>query len=1727
MSNAAKSNAAESKATKSKAAKKPTKAQKATEAQLVAGGMLPIKTKVDPKTTEKVVARTYTGAALGDRKVVRLSAERLGPAEDLAMEFLGLGSAGESKPIAIQSRRALGFASWALITHPENAKDALVLVKRIKAAARKAKSKPGHAWDAFSEMAEELNRSVRHFLPPFWEEAARIFKELGNLTYAGRGLGKALEAERVHALDVDRVRRRDAVLEFALSGCLSGKALSEYTKDLEQQFEPDEAFETFRDLLVRRTLGGMPPMAGAAKDLVRLAKLAGKDCDAEIDRLLLEIIPSPAMARAPKQFWKSVTKRVAHLVKGSDSFGVWLLVHTNCESNHYSDATAWDWIDQLETWNVTRILALPVAEFPSDVTLPGGRAGWFSRLSAVSTPPEKRYFELLESAADALREEAIPIQLGKSQGWASVPADVDVIEACLDLKIPVADIPDGVSIGFAGWMKKEVDHARRNSSLVHVLDDKRFENRIRNMIPNLICRDQTTLRYGNVYGHDGRRFDQAAEGHDALREIWWTFLDHKLSVLESGGLADFETTLNQIRAAVGRSTIRQFPAVLERLQSIDCIAILQRTLIGGVLDEYGWKTLDEADDEQTIPAIQVRKDPVHRSESFPTLTLERDGKILSFGPDGAETRGEFASTKTKVVQGILPVGNDTLLIYRDTASYQGKICWLSDPKNEILVSTAYWYTPPTFWMPFQDGVFYGSRLLKSGDTTLPDSTPFFSDGKRFWVVKQNSLSNYRYNSEFSLGNESASTHEIDPVTGKSIRESVPDWFEPDLTAGVTMDWQNSFLLPAPDGLAQSPLGMRDGMLGWSVSVARDGSTNGRGIDGRCCTLKPDAHQFEKAKTPVAMMDKPASDGHWIITSEGLVIDGDSGLGIAILQEKSNRYRVGQPLHLSHRFFNHYTLRCPKTSKKLRGVSAQQTKVLLSAGQAQHLAQRKKKEEAEVDPDRDAVAKSVAKWLGDAPPRLQKGVGKIVSIMAAEKASMDGFLTRITEPPKEPKEETKKDEKRAFKPSAGGVSNLSIPWAGSNRPNVYRYDNFAASTQHVEAVVDFLQTGKDQKIPGGAPDWISVLDDPCSAAWKWFWQQSTHLADTELAKTNPVRARFDDGFGLQGLAYLASSGILDWNGKFAYYIAKPFSGAEMQLAKNKAYAPQDKKPIALADGKHRYIVYPYGSYRTEEIHVLEYTETGKPKPPKPYAIVESIELNRTWNSKQVNQFVDTVRNIESLPLIDAERLEEAAQQLGASPVQVGMAWMADLRTSRYGQEKLTKELRSHYGWKVNEIKVAVSALESESLPLSLLSSGLLDDPDGAIGTRRHQAFDRMIAAWKKRRQSSVTLSPHASAQLEHVGFGYPRLDRQGFLKLLSDPKASGILVKRKTTFQYTTETKQHQQHILDAHYSPEPPLNLKTVLPHLFDAIGWVNYAAPFGDPSRRRIPDLIHATRSWLDNAATTLPFGAAMTTRNWYGDNKVDVEGTVDQFSKLIGPCKRQKAGHYEFDNGLILGAVFPPVCRLHFRTSKLHSEDDLAALAAAGRITFDYEGDGSTELDFGRFVLQMRSDLADELEQFNRSDAFPDGTWEHNPTTSVPDLVQEVSKRHKISDDAAALYLQILALPDPTAKQVQTWNGWKPLQFKKAAAELVAGELLVEAKRSRAGRGVFLPGGWDALKLPNIPVETWKLSMYGHENTDRLRGGNAALLVCNRPVASQFRFAYDRVRSGDAPRYEATLQG
>ncbi|KUL27843.1 hypothetical protein [Actinoplanes awajinensis] len=142
------------------------------------------------------------------------------------------------------------------------------------------------------------------------------------------------------------------------------------------------------------------------------------------------------------------------------------------------------------------------------------------------------------------------------------------------------------------------------------------------------------------------------------------------------------------------------------------------------------------------------------------------------------------------------------------------------------------------------------------------------------------------------------------------------------------------------------------------------------------------------------------------------------------------------------------------------------------------------------------------------------------------------------------------------------------------------------------------------------------------------------------------------------------------------------------------------------------------------------------------------------------------------------------------------------------------------------------------------------------------------------------------------------------------------------------------------------------------------------------------------------------------------------------------------------------------------------------------------------------------------------PDGATgdPHDPRVSVPGLVAQVQARHGLDADAATYYLQLLALPDPADKAVQKWNGWKPAALRTVQAALIDSGLVVTAKRERAGRPVFLPGGWHPDTSPRLPVETWKLPMY-------TQMWQARLVI--RSLPGLFGTAWARVTDGDLPRY------
>lgn len=108
------------------------------------------------------------------------------------------------------------------------------------------------------------------------------------------------------------------------------------------------------------------------------------------------------------------------------------------------------------------------------------------------------------------------------------------------------------------------------------------------------------------------------------------------------------------------------------------------------------------------------------------------------------------------------------------------------------------------------------------------------------------------------------------------------------------------------------------------------------------------------------------------------------------------------------------------------------------------------------------------------------------------------------------------------------------------------------------------------------------------------------------------------------------------------------------------------------------------------------------------------------------------------------------------------------------------------------------------------------------------------------------------------------------------------------------------------------------------------------------------------------------------------------------------------------------------------------------------------------------------------------PPGGYELNPALSVPELVAEAVAALGVRADAAALYLQLLALARPTDQNVRRWNGWTPARHKAVQAELVDAGAVETGRRARAGRTAFVPGPWTDLKAPHLPLETAKLGLH-----------------------------------------------
>ncbi|MFJ3882682.1 hypothetical protein ACIPW5_35200 [Streptomyces sp. NPDC090077] len=256
-------------------------------------------------------------------------------------------------------------------------------------------------------------------------------------------------------------------------------------------------------------------------------------------------------------------------------------------------------------------------------------------------------------------------------------------------------------------------------------------------------------------------------------------------------------------------------------------------------------------------------------------------------------------------------------------------------------------------------------------------------------------------------------------------------------------------------------------------------------------------------------------------------------------------------------------------------------------------------------------------------------------------------------------------------------------------------------------------------------------------------------------------------------------------------------------------------------------------------------------------------------------------------------------------------------------------------------------------------------------------------------------------------------------------------------------------------------------------IAWALTERPVGDAGARGALALYERLRAQLDGPDALLPLGS-------YFKELVAVAEHDPAFTPYEGPVLPCPEPLWEgaagtstaLDDGVFVVAV--PSGDAFLRVPALA---DPERLERAERIA------STVREGYLLTVLRRHRDLLDGLARLAaraRDTPVPEGGHEANPALSAPGLVAEAAAALGVGADAAALYLQLLALVRPTDRAVRRWNGWTAARHKAAQAELAASGAVESGKRARAGRTLFVPGQWTELKAPHLPVEHAKLAAH-----------------------------------------------
>jgi hypothetical protein len=1603
---------------------------------LKAGGMVPANAKLGKaEAVDTVVARAYHHAVLPGRTVIRLTAESVAAGDDLEMATIGFGPGEDRGAVAKERKRPLGFPGWALVNDPKNARYALDVVKEFKKQARKAKSKPGHAKEGIDAIAKQLGKTVPHFLPSFFEEAGRAFIEHGAQTYAAAMFGKAREAEAVHALEVDEQHRIDGFLEFALAGAVTTKALTQYAKELAEHHEPKLAYAHFRQLCLQRTLGGMPPWSGMAKELGRLAKAAKLDPKAEDAAFIAEIIESPALAKAAGEFWRAYAEPITELGKQSAAARGALLNLFPTGTSYNADLDD-AWLDLLDATGAVQGLISDDA--PEHARPNGGRAAWFDKLtqhlarSWRNSTISVRAFDLLERMAPMLVADGKPISC--SGRWNRL--DLDLAELALELGVSIAP-GEHANLALSEWGK-------------HVGEPKRGRDPVRAAAhPTLgpLLKDAVASEIGD------EPWDTASRGKLGFLAAKRAWLEDTIAKAETAALPALADALSIINAKVKAETFAELPDLHARFAAIDIAPALARTLRVGILDEYGWPALEEA-------AAELNPDgktelSVHGGP--PAVVLATKLRAIAVGASGRlaahdlviPPKHEFATARF--------IGGELLVVMKE--GYKVRCYWSSAP-HDVWDSpnTSSWSMPMAVgnaavlsdgaWIEASEPMRAGERKLSIGGTITA------CDGTTAWI-------NEWKDGEYRWREVTAS--------GEPGRQSWPSWIEGTADSEWRIDPNQSSYFPAPGGITDSPLGVRDGFVG--ARVRYQGKTVHDQDRRELETIDGARFACGKEVAPGALLKLPDCETRLPVEHETSYGEGSTesiydptGTYVASKIGKDVRYFRGQAAFLTFPFWHLFSARDPAGSRRLHAITDDDARTLMAK-----VSITDGTPPGVIHPEPFDVTADVLPEITHA--RLRWGVTGIAVMAVQHRLERDRLVIE-------------RAPGAAQKAAAGGPDDTVLlealggwidrQWSQSGRAwtQIERAAELFAADDRADRTVSDL--------PASNFDWLGLAIAPAASSF------------IALAIGTPADKR-------RTVAELCAQLVK----------LPPADRLRVITVEGDSEKPDDRSFVLRWHGGNAYALRKLG-WRGSSYRVLEYAPDGVFKPLPGMAITSDVRGTAPLSIEEAAALQAAVG--EGKTSWSDEAAARLATLTGLTPSEATFLWAGCPNAHDRSANFLDKTLRETLGLKATQAAIARDGLNTIPLTKKLVAidaaarTGIAALLDGS-------AVDELADAWKRAVGKRVAIPEELVAEADDVfaRYGAP-MQPSIALAMIASPNDSPQLTADGTWAldkQGDVVRASKPEPLIQDAVTDDNPVFDAEVLRTVIAYVPFVYAALPVGHTLRTQAAAAYDLMLSRLQNPALWLDAG-----QSWME------EAASQAFDRMLeGLGGEQLIGLEEgrtgrrYPGAVVIRQAQRAELRLHPATL------DAKAQTLVGRLAASIQQWG---VSMPEAIAYARSDELVAIVARIAKTPVPEGGWEQNPLASAPKLVDKVAKASGVSREAAGLYLQYLVLLWPTAKNIQEWNGWRPKQFEEAVQELLDKELILEAKRERAQRTYFLPGGWEALKSPNPPLESWKLPFYGTRTAEGQPDPRFNRFQAVAPFHQLFERAWSRIEADDMPRYE-----